>query len=146
MLAVAVSALTAVAPASAAVQENDIMPLTNFTAPLCTGGLLTLNGQLHTLFTMTESGTHFSGSTHFQPVNLSGTDSAGNMYRGVGITQEHFEGSLVNGQFSDTFVNNFFMIGTRGAHSDLFQEVEHVTFNANGDLVASHDTVREVCH
>ncbi len=45
-------------------------------------------------------------------------------------------GSFVNGQFSDTFVNNFRMIGKGPGNNFLVLATTHLTFYANGDLTA----------
>jgi hypothetical protein len=138
------------APAGAAVIDNESVPFNDFEVfiPCANGGagdVVTLNGRLHILITFTVNRNRISGSDHFQPQGLRGTDTEGNVYHGVGLTQDHFQGSLVNGQFTDTFVNNFYIVGTAGAPSYRVHETAHITFNANGDVTASVDHLRVTC-
>ena len=132
--------------ANAAVTENEQIPFNDFTVDIpCTGDTVTLNGRLHVLFTFTETQTTISGSAHFQPNGLVGTDTSGHTYHGVGITQDHFGGSLVNGSFHETFVNNFYIIGTGGVPSYKVHETFHFTINAAGDVKAFLDHIRVTC-
>src|SRR5213082_3095488 len=102
--------------ANAAKQVNDRseIDLTVF-VPCAAGGageLVDLSGPLHTLITFTINGNNVSGKTHFQPQGISGTgETTGDKYQATGVTQESFKGSFQNGQFGDTFVNNFRIIG-----------------------------------
>jgi hypothetical protein len=138
------------APARAAITENERVPFNDFQVfvPCANGGageVVTLNGRLHILSTFTINDNRISGSDHFQPQGLRGTDTEGNAYHGVGITQDHFQASLVNGQFTDTFVNNFYIVGTAGAPSYRVHESSHITFNANGSVTATVDHLRVTC-
>jgi opacity protein-like surface antigen len=148
--AVAASFCIAAGTAQAAVVDNESIDFTGFQVdiPCANGGAgdtVIFTGRLHVLITFTENGSHISGVSHFQPQDLSGTDSDGNVYHGVGITTDSFAGSLTNGQFVDTFVNNFYLVGTAGAPTYLVHETFHITFNANGDVTASVDHMRITC-
>jgi hypothetical protein len=138
------------ATAQAAVEDNESIPFNDFQVfiPCANGGAgdtVTLNGRLHILFTFTINKNHVSGVSHFQPQHLVGTDTEGNVYHGVGITADSFSGSLTNGQFTDTSVNNFYIVGTGGAPTYKVHETTHFTINANGDVTAFVDNLRITC-
>ena len=61
------------------------------------------------------------------------------------VTQDEFSGSLVNGQFEETFVNNFRIIGQGPGNNFLIHENAHLTINANGDVTVTHDNFSAVC-
>ena len=76
------------------------------------GELVDLNGPLHILTTFTINGNKVSGKTHFQPQGISGVGlDSGDKYQATGVTQDYFKGAFNNGQFNQTFVNNFRIIG-----------------------------------
>lgn len=144
MFVIAVSAIL-VLPAKAAIVVNDSSPLVfSQFVPCANGGageIVDLSGDLHTLITMTINGNNVSGNSHFQPQGVSGTgETTGAKYQATGITTENFKGSLQNGQFIDTFVNNFRIIGQGPGNNYLVHEVAHVTFNANGTVTVNFDT------
>jgi hypothetical protein len=146
-LAVTVAAGPAAAGAMSQFKVNQQVPLAGFQVLVpCTGDTVTFNqGTLHDMFDMTVNGSHFSVTTHDQPHNLTGTDTSGRGYEGVGITTEHDSGSFVNGQAVRTFVNNFYIIGKAGAPSFKTHETIHVTMRPSGDMTASHDSPRITC-
>jgi hypothetical protein len=137
-------------PANAAKQVNDVtvIDLPVF-IPCAAGGageLVDLSGPLHTLITFTINGHNVSGKTHFQPQGLSGTgETTGDKYQATGVTQESFKGSFQNGQFSDTFVNNFRIIGQGPGNNFLVHETLHITVNANGTVTVFHDNFSIDC-
>src|SRR5258705_13500385 len=72
------------------------------------GEVVELSGSLHILVVSNINNQRVSGFSHFQPQGVQGRgQSTGNLYNATGVTQEHFSGSLVNGQFTYTFVNNY---------------------------------------
>jgi hypothetical protein len=150
VLAGAVIAFTACLPAQAAVQVNESIDI-EFAAfvPCANGGageIVTLSGPLHVLITYTVNGNRVRGKTHFQPQGLSGVgQSTGDSYRGVGVTQDHFSGSLQNGQYTGTYVNNFRIIGQGPGNNFHLHENFHLTINANGELSAIHDNLSATC-
>jgi hypothetical protein len=110
------------------------------------GELIEVSGPLHIVSHTTVNENNFSTKIHFQPQGLSGTGfTTGDKYQGTGVTQEHFGGSFVNGQFSDTFVNNFRMIGEGPDNNFTVHETFHVTVNANGTLTAFVDNFKTDC-
>jgi len=138
-------------PANAAKQVNDMSDI-NLTAfvPCAAGGageLVDLSGPLHTLITFTINGNNVSGTAHFQPQGLSGTgETTGDKYQATGVTKaSSFKGSFQNGQFTQTYVNNFRIIGSGSGNNFLVHEVLHVTFNANGTVTVFHDNFSIDC-
>ena len=138
-------------PANAAKQVNDMSDI-NLTVfvPCAAGGageLVDLSGPLHTLITFTINGNNVSGTAHFQPQGLSGTgETTGDKYQATGVTKaSSFKGSFQNGQFTQTYVNNFRIIGSGSGNNFLVHEVLHVTFNANGIVTVFHDNFSIDC-
>ena len=137
--------------AQAAVEVNESIDLTDFQVfvPCANDGageVISLNGRLHILITFTINGNNVSGKTHFQPQGLSGVGlDTGDKYQGTGVTQDHFKGSLQNGLFNATFINNFRMIGQGPGNNFLAHENFHFTINANGIVTAEHDNFSVEC-
>jgi hypothetical protein len=126
---------------------QDQIPLAGFQVFVpCTGDTITFTqGYLHDMFAITINDNHISIKTHDQPHNLKGTDTSGRSYEGVGVTQEQLGGSLVNGSFHDTFINNFYMVGKRGAPSYKTHETSHITVTATGRVSTAIDHLRITC-
>jgi hypothetical protein len=142
--------LVSVTAAPAAVTTNDkqttafsvFVPCANAGAGESVDGTI----DLHTLITSTVNGNNVSGKFHFEPQggDLVGSVT-GDKYQPTGVTQDHFKGSLQNGQFTETFVNNFRIIGQGPGNNFLVHEVFHITINANGDVTVNHDRVSVDC-
>jgi hypothetical protein len=117
--------------------------------PCANGGLgetATLSGPLHILTTFTIGNNSISGKNHFQPQGISGTgDVTGTKYQATGITEDEFKGSLVNGQYQTTAVNNFRIIGQGTDNNFLVHSVFHYTINANGALTSYVDNFSIEC-
>src|SRR5438034_8108649 len=138
-------------PANAAKQINDTSEI-NLTVfvPCAAGGtgeLVDLSGPLHTLITFTINGNNVSGTAHFQPQGLSGTgETTGDKYQATGVTKDtSFKGSFQTGQFTQTYVNNFRIIGKGSDNNFLVHDALHVTFNANGTVTVFHDNFSIDC-
>jgi hypothetical protein len=137
--------------AQAAVEENISTSFDGFTVfvPCANGGTgeeVVFTGNLHTLITFTINGNNVSGKYHFQPQGLSGVGTiTGDKYRGTGVTQGTFKGSLQNGQYQQTDVNNFRMIGQGKGNNFLVHSTFHLTISAKGAVTASVDQVSEEC-
>ena len=139
------------APANAAKQVNDStdISLTVF-IPCAAGGageLVDLSGPLHTLVNLTINGNNVRGTAHFQPQGIAGTgETTGDKYQATGVTKNSsFKGSFQNGQFTQTFVDNFRIIGSGPGNNFLVHEETHVTFNANGSVTVFHDNFSAEC-
>ena len=146
----AVLAVLAVPPVHAEVVENESIDLNLVQfVPCANGGIgefVELNGSLHQLITFTINGNTISGKTHFQPQGISGVGlDTGDKYQGAGVTQDHFKESFKNGQFVQTFVNNFRIIGQGAGNNFLVHENFHLTITANGEVTASHENLSIEC-
>lgn len=137
-------------PAQAEILVNDSMDVSmEVFVPCANGGageVVALSGPLHTLISFTVNGNEVSGTTHFQPQGISGVGlTTGDTYRGVGVTQDHFAGSLQNTQFSYTSVNNFRIIGQGPGNNFTLHETFHLTFTASGSIAVLHDNFTADC-
>ena len=147
----AISAMVAgVSAAQAAVVTNEIITESfSVSVPCANGGVgETISGdvQLHFLMTSTVNGNKVAGKFHFQPQGstLVG-ETTGDVYRATGVTQGTFSGSLKNGQYTETFVNNFRMIGPGPGNNILVHETFHITINANGDVTVERESISDEC-
>lgn len=150
MLYLAPLLLFVITPADAAVEANTRAEfILEVFVPCAAGGageVVDLSGRLHTLVTLTINGNEVSGLLHFQPEGLGGTgETTGAKYRGTGVTQSSFSGSLQNGQFETTFVNNFRIIGQGPGNNFLVHETAHITINADGTVRVNHDNLSTEC-
>ena len=139
------------ASATAGVTENVKIPFSQDVFVSCANGglgeLLTISGRLHILSTQTEDsagGLHLT--FHFQPQGATaiGPDT-GDLYRAVGVTRGTTNIAADGLPFIDTFVNNFYMIGTANGVKFKLHNTVHVTINANGDLSADVDNSSVTC-
>jgi hypothetical protein len=143
-------ALAVVAPAHAAVQVNSGQTISlSVFVPCAAGGageLVDLSGTLHTLITFAANKNNVAGYLHSQPQGISGVgETTGDKYQATGVTLESFGGSLQNGQFNQTFVNNFRIIGQGPGNNFLVHETVHITVNANGSVTVFHDDFSAAC-
>lgn len=141
---------SAILPANAAVQTNDITDISLSVFIPCAadgaGEVVDLSGPLHTLVTFTINGNNVSGFYHFQPQGISGTgETTGDKYQATGVTQESFKTSLQNGQANLTYVNNFRIIGQGPGNNYLVHETMHITINADGNVTVTHDNFSVEC-
>ena len=148
LAAVAAVALATANLAQAAVSSNVSVPLATSTFVPCANGgageVVNLTGSLHVLATVTfDSAGGVHGTLLFNPQNVSGVGSvSGAGYRGTGETLSTFSGNV--GAVS-TLVNNFRIIGARGAGSLRVHENVAVVVNANGTVTTSLDHVSVTC-
>ena len=111
-----------------------------------TGEDVLLSGPLHVLVHQTVNDNRFTAKFHNQPQGISGEGlTTGDKYQATGVTQETVGGSFVNGQFSDTFVNNFRIIGQGPGNNFLVHQTFHFTINANGVQTAFVDNFSVDC-
>jgi hypothetical protein len=77
----------------------------------------------------TFNGNHFSAKEHFQPQGVSGTgETTGAKYNGTGVTQTQTSGRFAaNGQFEQTFINRFDIIGQGPGNNSIVHETAHIT-------------------
>ena len=151
LLAVMAMIMIGARSAKAAVTQNVSVDITGFSVFIpCanngTGELVIFTGNLHVLISLTINNNKVSGDQHFQPQGLTGTGTVtGDKYQATGVTQTMFSGSLVNGQFETTFVNNFRIIGQGTGNNFLVQEIAHETINANGVVTVFFDNFSVNC-
>ena len=111
------------------------------------GEFVELSGNLHTLTHVTEDsagGVHLK--VHFQPQGISGVGlTTGDSYRATGVTQEHINENSGGLPFTDTFVNNFRIIGQGPGNNFLVHENFHITVNENGVVTAFVDNFSVEC-
>ena len=111
------------------------------------GEVVKLTGPLHILIVSNINGQNITGVSHFQPMGVQGTgQTTGMLYTATGITFDQFSGSLVNGLYTETFINNFRIIGQGPGNNLQIHQTFHVTFSANGDAVASVDNTSVDCN
>ena len=146
--AMVVLAVTSVIQAAVTTNDSATIPFGVF-VPCANGGageFVSGSLELHTLVTSTVNGNNVSGKYHYQP---QGSDlvglTTGDTYQATGVTQGTFKGSLQNGQFNDTFVNNFRIIGQGPGNNFLAHQNTHVAVNANGDVTVTHDNLSIEC-
>lgn len=143
--------LVGVTVAQAGIVTNERVSIAPFfvDVPCANGGAgetLELEGNLHVLMTSTINGNNVSGKFHFQPGGVSGIGSVtGDVYRATGVTQGHFTGSLEGDHYSETFVNNFRMIGPGPGNNLLIHDVFHITISKDGDVTVEHELSRVEC-
>ena len=108
------------------------------------GEFVTLSGSLHILFVTTiDSKGGFHSKFHFQPQGITGTGlTTGAKYQATGVTQGSFNGKV---GFTQTFVNNFRIIGKGPGNNFMIHENFHITVNANGEVTAFVDNFSVKC-
>jgi hypothetical protein len=145
-----VGALASATVAQAAVIIKTSTPLDlSVFVPCANGGageIVDLSGRLHTVNSLTINGNNFSVKDHSQPQGVSGTgETTGAKYQGTGVTQDQFGGSFVNGQFHETNINRFDIIGQGPGNNLSIHETAHFTVNANGTLTVVFDKFSADC-
>jgi hypothetical protein len=138
VFAVVATGLLAVTSASAKATTEKI-PFDTVLAPedAC-GEAIHLSGTLLAQFTFTETPSgNVEVGFHFNPQGITGVGlTSGATYHATGET---LGTTTINakGGISDTFVNNFKIIGAGKAQNFLETDVMHLTVNANGDVTTT---------
>jgi hypothetical protein len=138
LLAIVACGLLAITSASAtAVTEKVPFDLVLAPEEAC-GEAIQLSGTLLTEFSFTEtSGGNVEIGFHFNPQGITGVGlTSGATYHATGETLGTTT-IRATGGFSDTFVNNFKIIGEGSAPNFLETDVIHLTVNANGVVTAT---------
>lgn len=103
------------------------------------GELVLLQGPLQFLFHVNEDpagGFHLTSEAN--PQGLSGYgQTTGDQYQGTGGTGGHFNSSFSGFPYTDSYVNNFRIIGQGTGNDLLIHENVHFTINANGEVTAT---------
>jgi hypothetical protein len=149
ILALLAIASLALCLARAGVVDNFIEPLDLEVEVDCDGDLtpediIQLSGGLHVLATeTTDKSGGFHTTFHFQPVNVSGVGTlSGDTYRAVGLTRGSV--TLSGDNVSDTFVNNFYMIGKKSGIKFLVHNTIHVSM-VDGEVIVEIDNSETRC-
>ena len=108
------------------------------------GELVELTGTLHVLLHITTDGRGgFHVKSHSQPQGISGVGlTTGDKYQATGVTQDVFH---LTAGITETFVNNFRIIGQGPGNNFLVHENFHITITPNGDVTAFHDNFSIEC-
>src|SRR5262245_50866473 len=132
ILALLAMASLALCLARAGVVDNFIEPLdlevqVDCDEDLTPEDVIQLSGGLHVVVSETNDKKGGSHTTfHYQPVNVSGVGLiSGDTYRAVGLTRGST--TLRDDNMSDTFVNNFYMIGQKSGIKFLVHNTFHVS-------------------
>ena len=149
-VALSVLALGVAAAARAEVIQNVRVPIAlPLFVPCANGGageIVDFSGDLHIVFEFTINGNNVTGKSHNQPQGIRGIGRiTGDRYGAVGVTQDTFKGSLQNGQYTETLVNNFRLIAPGPGNNTEIHENAHVTINANGDVTVLIDNFSAEC-
>jgi hypothetical protein len=107
---------------------------------------ISLSGTLHVVNSLTVSNTgNIVFKSQAQPQRLSGVGAeTGDLYQGTGVTQTHIT-ELSSLPYTETFVNNFRMIGQGPGNNFLVHQTVHITVNANGEVTAEVDEGKTEC-
>ena len=151
VIVLATLAGAAVARAQATtVTTNERIPFSLIAfVPCANGGAgeeVLVTGTLHVLTHVTidtQGGLHVK--LHFQPQGASGVGlTTGDIYRATGVTQEHVNFNANTG-FTDTFINNFRIIGQGPDNNLLVHQTIHITVTPNGDVTSVVDNTSVEC-
>lgn len=109
------------------------------------GEFVQLSGTLHVLSHFTESAAGgFRVMTEINPQGISGSGTtSGDRYQGTGMTRSSFDAGPL--PITETFVNNFRIIGDGTGNNLLVHSTFHITVNAAGVLTAFVDGFRSEC-
>ena len=141
--------LLATSLSRAAILENSVTDTTFLVEIDCEGDgnledFFIATGRFHTLVTETidkKGGYHFT--LQYQPVGLSGVgEITGDTYRAVGLTRQ--SRITLDDNMSDTYVNNFYIIGQRSGIKFLVHNTFHVTL-VDGEVVVTVDHATAEC-
>jgi hypothetical protein len=121
-----------------------------FFVPCAAGGageVVDLSGTLivfsHT--TITPNGDEFI-KFRFQPQRVKGIgQTTGDVYKGTGVTQGQIHFHADGLPITDTFINNFRIIGPGPGNNYLEHFTVHVTINEKGQLTSEVSNISIVC-
>lgn len=143
LLVTLTAALVLPAAAAQAATTVEKMPF-DATFDAC-GETITLSGTVVAILTERPlTGGGFLVTFHFQPQGVTGTSSSGVVYHGTGLTRDTSV-QVPSGGLTDTFINRFHIVGTRGAPTFYVKETVHLTVSPTGEIRASVDNVSEEC-
>jgi hypothetical protein len=142
------AALSSAGGGATSTTTNSVFPIALVVFVSCANGGagedVALTGNLHDLFHVTLDGT---GGFHLRaldnPQGVAGTGlTTGDKYQGTGVTQFTLNGKV---GLTETFVDNFRIIGQGPGNNFLVHENFHVTVNPNGTVTSLHDNFTVEC-
>lgn len=120
-----------------------------FFMPCANGGAgedVVFTGTLHIVSHVTFNDNTFTLKSHFQPQGISGVGSiTGLKYNATGVTQSIENGTLFNGSYTYTYVNNFKLIGQGPGNNFYDHDTFKVTLNANGTITVLREKINVDC-
>lgn len=109
------------------------------------GETITLSGTLLGVFTVQDlGGDGLLLTFHFQPQGVSGTSSSGVPYHATGLTRDTIV-FVPSGGLTETFVNRFHIVGTRGAPTFYVKTTFHITVTPSGDVAVVFENFSAEC-
>jgi len=144
-----ISSITGSALATASVQNRNVeTPVDFLTFVPCAnsgvGEIVHINGTAHSIFHLVDNGDgqfHVKSSTNYQGVTGTGL-TTGDKYHAIDVIGSTF---TIGKGFTETLVNNFRIIGAGPGNNIVLHENEHLTFNADGTITATHDDFSITC-
>jgi hypothetical protein len=140
--ALAVAWLAVAPPDShAANQMNIRFPISDTIFDPCTGEVVDLDGAAHVVLDATVNDNHSAVTFHSNAVEGGVGETTGASYELPANFSDHIEGSLANGQFTQTTVIRNLRLITAGGGNNFFafDDTVHITVNANGDVSVEYD-------
>lgn len=111
-----------------------------------TGEDVLISGSLHVILHRMINTNRFVLKTQSQAQGMRGVGQiTGDKYQGTFAAHETINGSFVNGQFKDTFVFNFRVLGQGPSNNFIMQIFTHMTINANGEVATRIDRFKVLC-
>jgi hypothetical protein len=105
-----------------------------------------LTGTLHTVIRTTINSNKVGIKTLSNPQGVSGVGlTTGDKYRGTGVTQETSNEHTGGLPETETFINNFRILGPGRGNNLLVHENAHFTVNANGTVTSFIDNFSIEC-
>ena len=103
------------------------------------------NGILHTDYHGVINGNRISVSYHDNAQHLVAVGPDGTEYRGNGVDNYSFNGSLVNGAYNTTSTTSVVLTTAGRKNNGVFRFDTHITINAKGEVTAVTDNFRFAC-
>lgn len=108
------------------------------------GELVTGTIDAHNLVTSTETGSVDSWQFQFQPRGSLVGRVTGDTYQLTGVTRGSYEESLWGGEYPETYVSSYQLIGPGPANNLVVREIAHLTWNGD-ELIVDHDDYSVEC-
>jgi hypothetical protein len=138
----ALAAMTTLSAASqAAIAQNVRFPISDSLFDPCTGETVDLDGTAHVVFELTITDEHGSLMFHSNATESGAGETTGAHYTFLENFSDHIEGTLINGQFTQTTVIRNLRLLTPGGGNNFFafDDTFQVTANANADITVEFD-------